>query len=469
MVPPRSTPDDGTDRPSRERRPPRWVLAVAWSAILVELTVAVAGVVGGLLPRHVPSGGGEGVRQGRDLASILAGDDQRHQVGDRRAHAAAVRELLAARADAVLRRDLAAFLATVDPAARELRARQAAKFDNLLAVPLASWSYRLDPGRETPLPPAVTDVYGVDAWAPTVQLRFALAGFDDVPTVQEQRFLFSRYAGRWYLADDGAGTGSAASPDSGPVRNVWDFGPVRVMRSRSLLVLGHPGGERLMGLVLSAAEVAVPRVGGVLPGWNRRTVVVVPADATELAAVVEQPGDLSGVAAFASADTPRDGPPTGKRVVVNPAVFGDLSPVGRQIVLAHEMTHVAVRDVTSRTTPHWLAEGFADYVAYRGARIPIRTAARELADEIEQGQLPDHLPVTADFDSANPRLAQAYQLAWLACRLLAERIGTAALVRLYRRASVPGADVDAVLRSEAGMSTVDFVTGWRTYLGEQLT
>lgn len=466
---PALTSTDTTPR-RRRRRPLRWVLAVAWAAVVVELVVAVAGLAGRMLPSgEVLYGGQDGTHERRGVASILAGDDRSAPVGDRRAHADAIRGLLATRADAVRRRDLAAFLATVDPAATDLRTRQAAQFGNLAAVPLTSWSYRLDPSNETPLPPAIVGVYGSDAWAPTVELRFALAGFDEVPTVQEQRYLFATFAGRWYLADDGTDLDPAATVEGGTVRNLWDFGPVRVMRSKWLLVLGHPSSEALMKRILSAGEVAVPRISAVLPGWRRRAVVMVPADADELAAVVEEPGDLSGIAAFASADMPRQGPPTGKRVVVNPEVFDDLSPFGRQIVLAHEITHVAVRDVTSRTTPYWLAEGFADYVAYPGADASVRSAARELAEEVRQGQLPDQLPGSEDFDNANPRLAQAYEQAWLACRLIAELAGQDALVRLYRRASAAGADIEAVFRDEVGMSTVDFIATWRDYLREQLT
>ena len=66
------------------------------------------------------------------------------------------------------------------------------------------------------------------------------------------------------------------------------------------------------------------------------------------------------------------------------------------------------------------------------------------------------------------RLAQAYEASWLACRLIAERIGPDGLVRFYRAVSThpgePEAAVDAALRSVLGITTDQFVTLWRQHL-----
>ena len=64
--------------------------------------------------------------------------------------AAAVRDLLRQRARAVVERDRAAFLATVDPSADALLRRQAATFDALAAVPLSTWDYELGGTRSPP-------------------------------------------------------------------------------------------------------------------------------------------------------------------------------------------------------------------------------------------------------------------------------------------------------------------------------
>lgn len=446
-------------------------MTVAWVIILVQLATATGFLLVGRPSGQPPPASDPGRVQGRGVGGILDGTETDGSAVDRAERTRAVRALLARRSAAILRRDRAAFLATVDPAAVALRARQAAFFDNLAELPLASWSYRLDPDAEALLPPGVAEAYGDGAWAPRVRLRYAFAGYDTAPTDQEQLHLFVRYAGRWVLADDGLSTRHEAH--AGTVRNLWDFGRVRVFSSPTVLVAGHPGSEQLMRTVLGIAQQAVPAVDAVWgTRWDRRVVILVPRNSRELGRLVEETGNLSQMAAFTSADVPHSGPPVGKRVLVNPEVFGKLSPFGQRVVLTHEITHVATRHVTSDNTPYWLAEGFADYVAYRATGATARRAARELSHDVRRGELPDRLPEWSDFAAGNPRLAQAYQEAWLACRLIAERTDEATLVRLYHRLSKPGGDppaaLDVALRDELDMGTAEFLQTWRRYLRDQL-
>ncbi|MET8989878.1 hypothetical protein ABZW49_30890 [Nonomuraea wenchangensis] len=201
------------------------------------------------------------------------------------------------------------------------------------------------------------------------------------------------------------------------------------------------------------ADTAALRVGTVL-GEPVRPLVVVPASAAE-AARLAGTGPIDGLAALADGD----------RVLVVPEVFARLNPTGRDVVLAHELTHIAAG--TDRL-PVWLYEGFADYVGYRDSGLPVRTAAAELADEVRAGRLPAELPGPAAFaaDGSDPAgLARAYQEAWLACRFLADRFGEGTLVRLYREARVDGAD-----RALAGLglSTATLTARWRAYVREQL-
>ncbi len=454
------------------RRPPRWLLGTAWLIIAVQLVTATGFLLAGTPGESERRGADPGRAQGRGVSSIFDGTAPGGSSVDSAARTKAVKALLATRAKAILARDRTAFLATVDPAAEPLRARQAAFFDNLAQLPLGTWSYQLDPDRETLLPPGVAEAYGDAAWAPQVRLRYGLDGYDTTPTTQEQRHLFVRVGERWYLADDGLSPRQETS--SGTVRNLWDFGPVTVMSSPTVLVAGHPGSEALMRTVLGIAREAVPAVDGVWgTGWDRRVVVLVPASGHELGRLVEETGNLSRMAAFTSADVPHAGPPVGKRVLVNPDVFGTLSPFGQQVVLTHEITHVATRHVTSAETPYWLAEGFADYVAYRATGATARRAARELSKDVQLGKLPERLPQWSDFAVSNPRLSQAYQEAWLACRLIVERTDEETLVRLYHRLSRAGGDpeaaLDVALRDELGIGRDQFLATWRRYLKDELT
>jgi hypothetical protein len=207
--------------------------------------------------------------------------------------------------------------------------------------------------------------------------------------------------------------------------------------------------------------------------WHEKVVVLLPGDAREAAALVPNVADLRKLAAVTAAELDAaGGPPLGARIVVNPGPFGKLSRGGREVVMRHEITHVATRAVTGEATPYWLSEGFADYVAYAGEPDDPPQIARELAAEVRAGRIPQRLPGEAEFAPDGLRLAQAYEASWLACRLVAERIGAQGLVRFYRAVSAgPGAAdaaLDSGLRSVLGLTTEQFVALWRSYVREQL-
>ncbi len=165
------------------------------------------------------------------------------------------------------------------------------------------------------------------------------------------------------------------------------------------------------------------------------------------------------------------GAPSGQRLIVNPAAFARLSAVGRQIVVRHEVTHIADGQATSGATPRWLAEGFADYVGNLGSGQSVPTAASELGRDVRAGHVPKTLPTDADFDT-DGAAAQAYEAAWLACRLIAERVGQPALVRFYRVVGASPDDPDravaAALRSVLHESTATFTAQWQAYLKSRL-
>ena len=124
---------------------------------------------------------------------------------------------------------------------------------------------------------------------------------------------------------------------------------------------------------------------------------------------------------------------------VNPDVTDGLRRVGAQVVMSHELVHVAT-DAVRRPVEPWLLEGFADYVALRDTRLPDRvTLGRAIAAARRDG-VPDALPTAADFDTRARDLQARYEEAWLACRIIAERLGERGLVDVYDAASA--GDVD---------------------------
>ncbi|MEV0384427.1 hypothetical protein [Nonomuraea sp. NPDC050643] len=243
----------------------------------------------------------------------------------------------------------------------------------------------------------------------------------------------------------------ASSPLPGPP-SLWRDGET-VRRGVRSVVVGHHTAARTLDELALRADRAGLRVSAVL-GEPVRPLVIVPASTAEAAALARV-GRVDGLAAVAD----------GGRVIVVPEFFARLNPVGKDVVLTHELTHVAAG--TDRL-PVWLYEGFADYVGYRDAGLPVTTAAAELAAEVRAGRLPSALPGPAAFaaDGRDPaRLARAYQEAWLACRFLADRFGEGTLVGLYRDAQAAG--VDQALAS-LGLSVATLTARWRAYVRDQL-
>ena len=369
----------------------------------------------------------------------------------------AVRTLLSARAAALLRHDRAGWLAGVDPAAAAFRARQAALLTGIAAVPLGTWRYTIEPGDEA----GRTEAGG--AWTVRVTLHYALRDADPAPTERPLVLTFVSRAGRWLAAADDRRGADGATTWRGP----WEHGRLVVRAGTASLVLAHPRNAGRLAQLAATADAVVPRVratvGGRLP---RRVAVIVPDDQREMAALVGERlvlGTIAAVAVADSVDTDRDRA-VGQRIVINPVNIDRLGQLGRRVVLEHEITHLATRGFTGPGTPIWLVEGLADWVAYRDSGLPAHQVADQLHAALGTGHWPARLPGTADFKAESPRLALAYEEAWSACRLIAERAGPAGLLRLYRAvgtADDPAVTLDGQLRALLHASTAQFATQWR--------
>jgi hypothetical protein len=154
--------------------------------------------------------------------------------------------------------------------------------------------------------------------------------------------------------------------------------------------------------------------------------------------------------------------PVGNRIIVNPANFRRLGTNGRRVVLTHETTHVATRDASRPGIPTWLVEGFADYVGYLGTGLGPRAICQELATDVRAGRAPASLPRDDAFTGGNARLAQAYEAAGLAARLVVERAGEDGLVELYERAGTDG--IATALHEVLGTTPEAFTKAWRDYV-----
>jgi hypothetical protein len=226
----------------------------------------------------------------------------------------------------------------------------------------------------------------------------------------------------------------ARHPEGDPVWRTIAVGPCAVSN------LG--ASEQLAEHVLASCGAAVPVVTAVWGrDWDRTAVLVVGDTATDLPDVAAQVQD--------------------GRVFINAEAFAELSPAGRDVVITHEVTHLATGAVRGRGVPTWLLEGFADYVGYLHARIPVRVAAQELAAEVAAGRVPAALPSEASFDG--PRQPSAYEQSWLAVSLLVRSYGERAVVRLYR-AVASGTSLDRALPLLLHLSVAELTRAWQAEL-----
>ncbi len=336
--------------------------------------------------------------------------------------------LLAERAAAVLSKDSAGFLASVDPLAADFAAAQRRLAGRLAEVPFAAWSYRVV-GQGPGLAEDVAAGLPAGSSIVRVRLTYRLEG-TTTDTDREQYLTVVPRGGRWLLAGDS----DAVAQGFETQRDVWDLGDVRVVRGEHAVVVGdvRSAGRPEMRRLARVADLAVADVDRVwTQEWSRQPVILLPASQKDMALVIGSDG--KGLAQIAAVTTGafEEGVSRGDRIVVNPATFDTLGTLGRRVVLSHEMTHVATRATGVVPVPIWLSEGFADYVAYEATSVPTTIVASDVLDDVRGGKGPVRLPESADFDAGTGDIAASYEGAWLAARMIADRYGERRLVAFY--------------------------------------
>ncbi|MFF5443565.1 hypothetical protein [Streptomyces sp. NPDC012888] len=318
-------------------------------------------------------------------------------------------------------------------------------------VPLESWAYevtsvRVDPG-------------GARATA-AAELRYRLAGYDTGPAAGARELSLAAEDGRWRVLAD--------RPAPGAPPQLWDQGPVSVVRGDRVLVLGTRPEPELRA-VAATADGAAPAVSAAWPeGRPGRAVVLVPGSADRMAELLGAPAPAYRGTVAVTTGRVGAAPLPADRVVVNPEAYAGLAEPGRQVVLAHELTHVATRTATSARTPQWLSEGFADWAAYRGRAHTPAQAAPALARAVRGGRVPDALPADRDFTPGGDQeaVSRAYEGSWLACRLIADRWGEQALRELYRAAARE--PLPEALSRTLGTDPAALTAAWRSALRADL-
>ncbi|HMM95879.1 hypothetical protein [Phycicoccus sp.] len=417
-------------------RPPTRHRARTVAALLL---VALAGCSGAggrspAVPPSAPSGALSASAAGRsasDVASVL-------------------QDLLARRDAAVLTGDTAAFRATLaDAGSREGRAQL-----GQLATARALRVQRLAHDVVAP----VDDPSAVD-----VTVRYRLGGLDRADRTATVRYAVAEVDGRWRVRSATPADGRAAPP--------WVVLPGATVRRTAHAVVVGVGAAGELAAASATVDRALPGLRRTWDGTPAQVLVLLPGTAAQAAALLGHAGTTVGeVAGTTDGPVGADGRATGDRVVLDPVAHRRLTPSGRDVVLTHELTHVAVRATLAGTTPTWLAEGYADHLGYARADVAVSALLAPLTAAVRAGTAPTAVPTAADLDPAQGDIEVGYLAAWQAVELVAERDGEGAVVRLVRACTVPGDEdaaeraCDAAMPAVLGTDRAGFTRAWRQRL-----
>lgn len=303
----------------------------------------------------------------------------------------------------------------------------------------------------------VGDSHGA-SWAAVVEVRWRVGPVDDRVARTTVRAEFTHDRGRAAITQLGGDTGRTPLWLAGPAQVTW------IGDSAVVVVADSPEAAPAADYVRLVRR-GMRSVRSTVGGWSGGVVVQVPSQPAGVDQILGTEEDstigVAGVTTSADGSTGRRAP---IRIVLDPAQIGGLSSAGAQVVVTHELTHVAIRSVTSAVAaPAWLDEGVADLVALRAVGVPLATSAADLIDVMRTTGVPDALPVAADFARAGPRRDAAYQASWLACREIEQRVGIDGLLKVHRAVS-SGARVDEALREHVAISRRALVQRWRQRL-----
>ncbi len=225
---------------------------------------------------------------------------------------------------------------------------------------------------------------------------------------------------------------------------------VSTVRGRHVVVTGDTPTSRLRQVATDADRAVgwVTRIWG--DRWqNGRVPIRVPRTRVRFE-------KLGGGGPRVSATTT----PTGT-IVLNPSVADRVTALGQVVVLAHELTHVALRQYRPSDTPRWVIEGSAEVTAYRPTSMSLARAAPQVARQVRHHRAPAGPPGDAELASDAPRLQRAYQQAYAWCRFLVDRFGLPRFVAFVRAAD---ADSDGAFEQAFGARVGGLSAAYRSWL-----
>ncbi len=369
-----------------------------------------------------------------------------------------VTEVLTTRAGALVAGDDGAFFGTVSRADPSTEDRQVAVFTAARALGVSRLV--VDDVRLEADPSALP---GEAALRATALWRYRIGDLDRADRTASVAARLVRVDGRWLVVSE--------QPDGPGASPPWlALSGLAVRSTEHAVVAGTVDGPRLAEYA-AIVDRAVPDLRR---DWTRtpgRVLVLAPATQEEADVLLGRDGGAATeVGATTEGPTDTSGRATGDRVVLDPTAFGRLTRAGRDVVLTHELVHVAVRATVPGRTAAWLAEGYADHVGYRRADVAVDVLLAPLLAEVRAGRGPTDLPRLDSLEPSSGSIEVPYLGAWQAVELLVARHGEARVRRLVIEGAATGTDADAEAATDRALGAVlgtdrsTLVREWRAHL-----
>jgi hypothetical protein len=159
----------------------------------------------------------------------------------------------------------------------------------------------------------------------------------------------------------------------------------------------------------------------------------------------------------------------GNRIVVNTDNVARYNGLNLQVLITHEMTHVATRTLGDGV-PLLLVEGFADWAALKPLGYPFAVTRPSLARAVREGRFDGTLPGDGQFRDEDA--AVAYDEGSAFCLWVADTYGAGKLQALYRefRGSDPTGttELDRGFRRVLHLSRKQAQDRWAAWVRDRL-
>jgi hypothetical protein len=342
----------------------------------------------------------------------------------------AAAEILSHRARAVMDHDRGAFLASIDPKAKRFRKQQRKIFDRLTSLRFGRYELEVQTGdgdlarREHRRRYKSAD----EVFIPRVEETYRFKGYDDADFVSNLFFTFVLRDGEWLVAAD-----NDLGKRNRTERNLWDYGPVKQTRGKNVTLIQHPcreaGCVEIGDSFMQQAETARRRIKQKWKGaWNGRVVVLLTSSRREVRRIIDVDYAISNFAAFAYSPF-LDSGYSPARIVVDRATLAASPPDFVELLLTHEMAHVATRRASGPHIPLWVEEGLAEWMT----RPPGDDADLYYANQVAVGAVQPRLATNREFRRGNAEeLFLHYQSSRTAVAYFIERWGYNKFFRFYK-------------------------------------